>query len=168
VFKRGLANGCLQSSTGGYEVALQNDPGEGFKWVITVGRAGIVAAVTSPERLPRPAASLAPRQQPSYYVDPSRTPNDCAIIAAQAYAKLKPSTYWCEVIGVHFQINGTDWPQDHAMVFFKYQADGTVWVYDERGSKEIPTTSTTLADLKLAMESQLADGVMVTLRDVTH
>lgn len=170
VFKRRLANGCLQSSDSAYEVALQNDPGEGFKWVITVGRTGVVAAVISPQRSPSPApaASVAPRRQPSDYIDPTRSPNDCAIIAAQAYARLKPSSNWCQVIGVHFQVKGQDWPQDHAMVFFKYQPDGTVWVYDERGSKELPTTSTKLLDLKLALESQLAEGVTVTLQDVTH
>jgi hypothetical protein len=100
-------------------------------------------------------------------VEDGRPPNDCTIIAAQAYAKLKPATYWCQVIGVVLTAAG-DKPLSHAMVFYKYQTDGNVFVYDERGGIELDTTAQDLDAIAVALQAKLYPNGKVTLKSLTH
>jgi hypothetical protein len=137
-----------RSHDGVYELVLVPGYNE-YRWGIAVGyTAGVDAfAQGVDEALDKneeqlastPAPSYQPASTPRYYVNPSRTPNDCAIVAAQAYAKLKPNTYWCQIMSVH--VETTTEVVNHAMVFYKYQANGHVLVYDARGTLELNTTS---------------------------
>ena len=142
-------NAEMQRSTDGrYAIALFTaDPPLGYSWGIEVGYARSIEAFNAP-----PAATPPPWElvYPSQTVAP---PNDCAIIAAEAYKRLKPVTYWCEIMGVRAET-----PAElvrHAMVFYKYQADGNVIVYDARGSIELNTTSEKLEDLAKAIKPSI-------------
>ena len=137
-----------RSHDGVYELVLVPGYNE-FRWGIAVGyTAGVdTFAKGLNEALGRneqqlaltPPPSYQPAPTPHYYVNTSRTPNDCAIVAAQAYAKLKPNTYWCQIMDVH--VETTTKVVDHAMVFYKYQPDGPAFVYDACGTLELNTSS---------------------------
>jgi hypothetical protein len=138
-----------------YDYAMINKSGRlvaGLKWTgkgapgmwsVDVGysadmRSWAQGMATSEQSVPTPPPTIAP--PPQYYPTPQqRSPNDCALIAAEAYAKLKPVTHWCQIMGVH--VETTKETFGHAMVFFKIDASGHVMVYDARGTQELNTTS---------------------------
>jgi hypothetical protein len=173
---------CLQAQRARYIAVLKHWDKIGA-WLLMVGEEQTVLKMASryvarkvtetptpapyvPPATPQPTA--APRYVPR---DPSRPPNDCAIVAAQAYAKLKPNTYWCQIMGVHFETD-TD-VFNHAVVLYKYQPNGPVFVYDARGSVETRTTSERLEDLAEAVKPFMASLIgryptTVTLRPLTE
>lgn len=75
-----------------------------------------------------------------------RLPQDCELVAQRAYAQLKPSAAWCQIIG--FMLAGGG----HAAVVYKHQIDGPVIYYDANGSLNLGTTSTDLAVIEAAMK----------------
>jgi hypothetical protein len=149
--------GLWRSADGIYEIQL-GDPMRGYKWSIIVGLTEIVEDALAHES-PQPTAGP--------LVESGRTPEDCAIIAAQAYAKLKPVTYWCEIGHVGFTKPKSK-PSGHAMVFYKYHANGHVFAYDERGAKELTTTAQDPEAIAVALQAVLADkNVRVVMKFVT-
>jgi len=74
-------------------------------------------------------------------------PNHCEIVAQRAYYALRYASAWCVIIGMQFTQGGVG----HAAVLYKHQMDGPVVYYDDRGSFELPTTSTNPEDIIRAM-----------------
>ena len=97
------------------------------------------SAASAPTFTPPPLDSIEPTPVPALTPQDHRTPNDCAIIAAEAYAKLKSVTYWCQIMAI--EVDTATEKFCHAMVFFKIDTSGRVMVYDARGTQELNTTS---------------------------
>ena len=87
---------ALQNKNGSITAILDwcnaEQKAEGGIWVMDIGYTSV---------LDRLEAALA-AQNPGAEVDPSRPPQDCGIIAAQAYDKLKSTTAWCRIIGIEW------------------------------------------------------------------
>jgi hypothetical protein len=151
----------MRSADGMYEIAdVEVEPG--YRW-------GIAVMCALPH--PVPAATPAPQPAPQVVapgVDPSRTPADCAIVAAQAYAKLKPVTYWCQIVGMKAFWQDDGKSSGHAMVIYKYQGDGNVFAYDERGTRTLATTSENLEAIQPAPQSAMPDCGIEKLVFLTH
>jgi hypothetical protein len=148
---------CRRRTTdGAYELMLL--PGyDEYRWSMAVGYTVAVDAFAT--GVYNATAPAQPQPQPRYYVqptDPSRTPADCGIIAAQAYSRLKPATSWCQVLSARLYIDGQK--DGHAVVAFKYQPDGHVQIYDENGTLELPTTSEDIAAIWSAWEYTLSNA----------
>jgi hypothetical protein len=90
-----------------------------------------------------------PAPSHSMPLDPTRSSNDCAIIASQAYGRLKTSASWAQVIGFDMLINGER--RGHAAVVFKYQGDGPVFYYDAAGTIQLRTAGTGVSDIEAAV-----------------
>jgi hypothetical protein len=144
---RKIDTGYWVSSDGVY--GLMTFPGDGLaKELKTLPH--IYGDEPHPDSTPVPRPPVA-----SYYGDPSRTPNDCSIIASKAYHELKPTTAWCQVISAGLILPAG--ASRHAVVAFKYQKDGHVLIYDEMGSFEIDTTLEDTEAIKLAWQAKLND-----------
>jgi hypothetical protein len=134
-----------QSKDGQFMVRLL-EPDPNYTWSIAVGYASQLRNINS-----TPAPQYAqPRREP---VTAGRTPEDCAIIAAQAFSKLKPVTAWCQIIDLQFT-NETG-GHGHAIVAYKYQTQGNVMLYDADGTLEIQTSATDTGSIMLAFQTRL-------------
>jgi hypothetical protein len=137
-------------------------------WTMQVGQTWAVTVTNNKQPRVAPAPQPAPAPEVNFEpIDSTRPPADCAIVAAQAYARLKPVTYWCQIVGVDW-IWPTGKSSGHAMVFYKYQADGNVFVYDENGALELDTTGQDLAALKVALQTKTSHRSVQALRYLTH
>lgn len=63
-----------------------------------------------------------------------RMPNDCVILALQAYARTKDVCPWSALLLVHFEGAA----QGHALCLFQF-IDGSLWSYDAGGSLKLDT-----------------------------
>jgi hypothetical protein len=131
------------------------------QWSMEVGYTWAVVASHTP------SAKSTSTPAPEVAVDPSRPPNDCSIVAAQAYAKLKPNTYWCQIVGIDVVLAGEQRPRGHVVVLFKYQADGQVFQFDAAGAQELDTTEQDLEAIKPEIQARL-NGKVTHLRYLTH
>jgi hypothetical protein len=86
-------------------------------------------------------------KQPVEETDNVNMPNHCEIVAQRGYNALRYSAAWCVIVGLHFNQGDVG----HAAVLYKHQMDGPVIYYDDRGSLELPTTSTNPDDIIRAM-----------------
>jgi hypothetical protein len=75
--------------------------------------------------------------------DNTNMPNHCEIVAQRAYYALRYASAWCVIVGMQFTQGGVG----HAAVLYKHLMDGPVIYYDDRGSMELPTTSTNPQDI---------------------
>jgi hypothetical protein len=168
-----VAANLTRSADGVYSIA-EIPPAGLFQWGIAVGhseavnvfyRAMMASSRPTPPPVPTPNEfDFVPDATPA--VDTARRPNDCAIVAAQAYARLKPVTYWCQVAAM--KGIWRDGASGHALVLFKYQADGNVFVYDEQGSRPLPTSSENLAEIKPVLQSVTPDCAIQAMAYLTH
>jgi hypothetical protein len=84
----------------------------------------------------------------------SDLPNDCAIVATEANARLATSAIWSQVLLVRFidiknvQING------HALVVWQIHKDGSILVYDESGTVDLDTRSQNPNDIAAALNKR--------------
>lgn len=86
--------------------------------------------------------------------NPRDLPNDCAIVAAEAYSRLKESANWSRILAIHglaFPENGCMKPVHHVMTAFQYTEESNIMLFDINGSFEIPTTSHKLSDIIAAV-----------------
>jgi hypothetical protein len=117
------------------------------------------------------ARSVAPQPQPAPQTepaDPTRTPSDCTIIAGQAHDRIKKFASWSQIVGINWILPDGK-TSAHAAVFYKYQADGNVFYYDESGALELDTTSQELDDIKTAFQAKIGKLRTVTaLKFLTH
>jgi hypothetical protein len=169
---------CWQSTNSVYEVGFLIDPPPGYKWGFAVGYTSAMEQFAAwRDDKPKRSTVLQPSsppepEQPSryYYSDPSRTPNDCSIIASKAYHELKDVTSWCQVISADLILSIGQ--GKHAVVAFKYQPDGHVFIYDELGSLELDTELEDTEAIKLAWQVKLNDlkvlMIVSDLKFVTH
>jgi hypothetical protein len=140
-------------------------------WVLEIG---ITSAVfdSNQNRDAAPDVQPAPRQvQPAPM--PQRTPrgdNDCGIVAMEAYARLKSTSPWCQVVAVRYIEAGNEY--GHAVVAFKYQADGHVFIYDVSGSFELDTDAEVLEAIKLSWQRRInaigSGQKLTSIRPLTH
>ena len=92
---------CWESVNGVYKVAMMNRDAlpHNYQWGIAVGRSAAVERFVSwAQEKRREIVQPRPTEQPRYCADPSRTPNDCSIVASKAYHELKDTSSWCQVI----------------------------------------------------------------------
>ena len=78
-------------------------------------------------------------------------PNDCAIVATEAYYRLKKVSYWIEMVwyqGEH--TNGEKY--GHVVVLWQVRKNGRVNLFDATGAYYFLTNSTNLADLLKEIE----------------
>src|SRR5262245_7885914 len=141
--------------------AILRYPGSQEQWSMEVGYTWAVVASHTPSAKPTPTPA------PEVAVDPSRPPNDCSIVAAQAYAKLRPNTYWCQIVGMEVVLAGEQRTRGHAVVLFKYQADGHVFLFDAAGAQELDTADQDLDAIKPKIQA-LLNGKVEGLRYLTH
>jgi hypothetical protein len=80
-------------------------------------------------------------------LDNDNLQNHCEIVAQRAFEALRNASAWCAIVGLQF----TSGDVGHAAVVYKHQIDGPVIYYDDRGSLELPTTSTNIWDIMGAM-----------------
>lgn len=104
-------------------------------------------------------------KQPVEETDNVNMPNHCEVVAQRAYYALRYASAWCVIVGMQFNKGGIG----HAAVLYKHQMDGPVICYDDRGSMELPTTSTNLEDIIRAMNRspEKFQGGVKSLRFVT-
>jgi hypothetical protein len=157
------ANYALQNRDDSVTALLRYSQGSNV-WSLEVGYTWATAALNTP------APTVTPDPYPDTPViaptpDNSRPPSDCAIIAAQAYARLKPVTYWCQIIGVSRTYSNGE-SVKHAMVAYKYQPDGHVFVYDEFGARELETTEQDLDAITKGL--QAGNVTVLALKFLTH
>jgi hypothetical protein len=106
---------------------------------------------------PAPSTTEYPPQQQSYVAPapvPQGTPNDCLIVATEAYARLKSASYWVRIAGFNY----TGGEPGHAVVLFQPTEGSNVWLYDAAGSKELATRSHELKDIGPAINGYLKAG----------
>jgi hypothetical protein len=84
---------------------------------------------------------------------PSSTPNDCMIVATEAYTRLKRTSYWVQMAGIKFIENGQD--KGHPIVFYQPTANSNVFMYDASGSYDLHTKSHDLERLTPVLDSLL-------------
>jgi hypothetical protein len=78
---------------------------------------------------------------------PSRSPNDCMIIATEAYNRLKPPvSHWANIAQLNVIENGKD-VGGHAVLFYQPEAGGNVFMYDAGGTADMFTQSHDLSTL---------------------
>jgi hypothetical protein len=159
---RALTDWRKVSDDATYEVNVFSSFG-GYRWGIAVGHTYMVevfrdfAARAQSQPTPQPRPTVLPNY---YSPTPQRnrvTPNDCTIVAAEAYARLKPVTYWCQIMGVHIETATEVF--GHAMVFYKVEADGFTFVYDARGASMLNTGSMKPEELAEAVKPNLYRGL---------
>jgi hypothetical protein len=90
--------------------------------------------------------------------DPSDMPNDCLLLATQAYARLKPPTsYWAKIAGLRINKNGA-FLGGHAVLFYQPTEKSNVWVYDNEGSFDLGIKSHDLTVIASAYNRLLSDS----------
>jgi hypothetical protein len=78
---------------------------------------------------------------------------DCAVVATELYARLKPSAYWARIF--FFQYTRPDgFKSGHAVVVWKVDANTQVLVGDRGGTYAIDTSFTDLDLIKAEIESK--------------
>jgi hypothetical protein len=164
---REVRPGCWQSTNGKYQLAQMIDPPSGYLGGIVVAYSSAidVAAAYDQPTTPKPQPDPTPEVAPA---DPTRTPADCGIIAGQAHDRIKKFAAWSQIVGLNWLFpNGK--PSAHAAVFYKYQADGNVFYYDEGGTLELDTTSQDLDAIKTALQAKIGkQRTVLALKFLTH
>jgi hypothetical protein len=83
--------------------------------------------------------------------DDDRLPNDCAILATRAYARLH-AAYWVKIFSFRLEIadpagNGNKILLGHALVLWQAFPHSKIHAYDESGSVELSTRSHDVKDI---------------------
>ncbi len=76
----------------------------------------------------------------------AETPNDCGLVAAEAYARVHTSGIWAKILFVSYT-DGTK----HAFVV--YSPSRQILVYDWTGTKDLNTSSRNLDDILVALKA---------------
>jgi hypothetical protein len=83
--------------------------------------------------------------------------NDCAIVATEAYNRLRAQGIWAEVVGMRL-----DCPDGrtfgHAVCFYQPSANANIWAYDAAGTTELEVRSADLRVLEWAFNQALKKG----------
>jgi hypothetical protein len=164
---REVRPGCWQSTNGKYQLARMIDPPSGYLWGIMIAYSSAidVAAAYDLPTTPKPQPDHAPEIAPA---DPTRTPADCGIIAGQAHDRIKKFAAWSQIVGLNWLLPDGK-PSAHAAVFYKYQADGNVFYYDEGGTLELDTASQDLDTIKTALQTKIGkQRTVLALKFLTH
>jgi hypothetical protein len=82
--------------------------------------------------------------------NPYDLPNDCAIVATEAYARLNDSAAWCHIL--RFDIIFPDHVSGHAVCVWQIELGGKVCVYDRNGTMALETSSRDPRDIVSAMQ----------------
>ncbi len=83
---------------------------------------------------------------------------DCAVVAAEYYARLKTSVPWARIVHIWCadKITG-ERIVNHAMVAFKYhRKGGRVWLVDRTGAYDLDTTHTDIGSIRGALPALYA------------
>jgi hypothetical protein len=144
-------------------VFLQHGPS--VEWVVAVGYTDPVIALVRQWGKPKQEiAKAAPTQQPA-----RSERRDCAIVAAEQLARLKPNVAWARVVSYSYTYIGKDGSletDNHAEVAFKYEADGHVFISDADGAIELNTTAEDTDTIKALYQQRLnAVGVQMKVSD---
>jgi hypothetical protein len=78
-------------------------------------------------------------------------PNDCLIIATEAFNRLQKTSNWARIAGLRFIAEGKI--ARHAVVFFQPTPDSKIWMYDASGSIDLDTQSHDLEQITPALKS---------------
>jgi hypothetical protein len=83
--------------------------------------------------------------------------NDCAIVATEAYNRLRTQGVWAEVVGMKVDCpDGKSY--GHAVCFYQPSANATIWAYDSAGTTELEVRSADLRVLEWAFNQALKPG----------
>jgi hypothetical protein len=79
------------------------------------------------------------------------TPNDCLIVATEAFNRLQKTAHWVKIAGLRIIVAGKI--VRHAVVFFQPTPDSKIWMYDASGSIDLDTQSQDLEQITPALKS---------------
>lgn len=94
---------------------------------------------------------------------PQDLPNDCGIVAAEAYSRLKATGCWTRIIALHgLYIDGKGKPKElhHVLTAYQYDPSADVMLFDHSGSIHLNTKSRELKDIICSLED-LAEGAVI-------
>lgn len=78
-------------------------------------------------------------------------PNDCAIVATEAEARLLYTAAWSRVALLRFFWTGTWERGGHVVIVWQVTEGGEVMAYDENGTLALETRSQDINDIKAAL-----------------
>lgn len=78
-------------------------------------------------------------------------PNDCAIVATEASARLGTSAAWSQVLLVKFIDVKTMRVSSHVMIAWQIHKDGAILIYDSDGTLPLDTHSQSAFDIAAAI-----------------
>jgi hypothetical protein len=81
--------------------------------------------------------------------------NDCLIVATEAYARLKKTSYWAIIGGFTVSQLDNTLIGGHAAVFYQPTTGSNVWAYDRSGSLDLFTQSHDVSDILSAYNARL-------------
>ena len=93
-------------------------------------------------------------------VVPPAEPQDCLIVATEAFARLKTTAYWARIAGFTITKNGEE-VRGHAVAFHQPNATSNVFMYDKSGSYDLDTRSHDLAAITKALNQLVRTGYRV-------
>jgi hypothetical protein len=109
-------------------------------WDMDIGYTPAIVALLNSHNV----QSAAPQATP----EPTTTPNDCLVVATEAFARLNKSATWARIAGFKISKNGSA-IGGHAVVFYQPTQASNVWMYDKSGSYD---THTQVHDLSVLTE----------------
>ena len=80
-------------------------------------------------------------------------------MAAENYDRLKNITSWCQVIGMHYIVDRTGKDFGHAVVAYKYEPDGHIFITDASGTFDLDTSDGDLESIRIAWQRKMPKGV---------
>jgi hypothetical protein len=140
---------CMRTTNGLYEAKISPTTGDGpYRWAIAVGYTKVVEAMV--------VSSATQKSSPTPAPAPETTPNDCLIVATEAFARLSKSAAWARIAGFKiWEAGKASAGIGHAVVFYQPTQASNVWLYDSNGSHDMGTQSHELATLITALNRSL-------------
>ena len=90
-------------------------------------------------------------------------PNDCAVIATEANARVEHNAAWSRVVFLHFVDLQAHELHGHAVTVWQIHEKSHVLLYDASGTIELQTSSRNLSDIVAALNKELRQGGVVVL-----
>ena len=136
-------------------VPIWNVAGQPFAFALYNCTANTLSVLT-PALFSQVKRNAQPQQPwPGQKLDQQQQPQDCLIVAVEAYARLRGTATWAKIVSF-------DWSEGgkiiggHAVVCFQPTSASNLWMYDRGGSIELPTRSHELGDIQRAINAVVA------------
>jgi hypothetical protein len=99
--------------------------------------------------------------------DPRALENDCGIVAAEAYSRLKSAASWTRVMAFRaiWRKNGHQMQMiNHVITAYQYTPDSHILIFDRSGTAELDTTSHEPKAIAEAIQEFTGDLVIMEIR----